>query len=174
MHRPLALLVFPPLAVLAACGGTAQAPTPTAPRPPTTAPAPVSASPSIASSPVASPSVASSPSPATATALPPPSTPSPTAGAPATATPVTSVQTVWVGNTDGGGVFLRNSPHDGDRSDALPDGTPLTITGDEVEGDGQRWYPVRTREGVDGYVQVIYTTKSEPTGSPTPSGAPPK
>ncbi|HEV7664436.1 MAG TPA: SH3 domain-containing protein [Chloroflexota bacterium] len=87
---------------------------------------------------------------------------------------MTAVTTVWVGNTDGGGVYLRNSPHDGDRADVLPDGTPLTVTGDEVEGDGQRWYPVKTPDGTEGYVQVIYTTRTQPTATPTPSGAPPK
>jgi hypothetical protein len=184
MQRILALLVLVGLSVLAACSGPSQPANPTAApaAKPTAAPAVAvaSTSPSPAAAVVASsPSsvaavVASSPSPATATALPAPTTPSPTPASPATATPSASVTTVWVGNTDGGGVYLRNSPHDGDRADVLPDGTPLTVTGTEQEGDGQRWYPVRTADGTEGYVQVIYTTTTEPQGPPTPPQGEPK
>jgi hypothetical protein len=96
-------------------------------------------------------------SPAPATAIPPPLTPSPTPASPAIATPVTATTTVWVGNTDGGGVYLRNSRHDGDRAGVLPDGTHSSRSpGTEVEGDGQRWDPVRTADGTEGYVRVIY------------------
>jgi hypothetical protein len=56
----------------------------------------------------------------------------------------------------------------------LPDGTQLTITGTEQEGDGQRWYPVRTDDGTEGFVQVIYTTMTEPQGSPAPPQGEPK
>jgi hypothetical protein len=79
-----------------------------------------------------------------------------------------------VGNTDNSGVYLRNSPHIGDRADVLTDGTQLMVTGVEVEGDGQNWYPVRTADGTEGYVQVIYTTKTEPTEPPQPPQNPPK
>jgi hypothetical protein len=71
-------------------------------------------------------------------------------------------------------VYLRNSPHDGDRADVLPDGTQLTVTGTEQEGDGQRWYPVRTDDGTEGFVQVIYTTMTEPQGPPSPPQGEPK
>ena len=88
-------------------------------------------------------------------------------------TPVAGVVIVWVGNTEGNGVFLRRSPHDGDRDIVLADGTALAVTGEEVEGDGQRWYPVKTSDNAEGYVQVIYTTKVQPTGPPpTPQGEP--
>jgi hypothetical protein len=187
MHRILPFLVVFGLALLAACSGSGQtaAPTPTTAAKAATTPSPAAAaaavsSPSPATSAGGSPSPAaaaavSSPSPATATALPPPTTPSPTAGAPATATPVTAQpQTVWVANTDGGGVWLRNSEHDGDRTEVvLADGTQLTITGEEVEGDGQRWYPVRTTENREGFVQVIYTSQTPPSGPPeAPRGEP--
>jgi hypothetical protein len=195
MQRILALLVLVGLAALVACSGASQPANPTAAAPakPTAAAAVAAASPS--SSPAAaagstspspaaaaastSPSPAaavasSSPSPATATALPPPTVPSPTPAPPSTATPVAAARTVWVGNTDGGGVYLRNSPHDGDRADVLPDGTQLTVTGTEQEGDGQRWYPVRTDDGTEGFVQVIYTTMTEPQGPPSPPQGEPK
>jgi hypothetical protein len=48
------------------------------------------------------------------------------------------------------------------------------MTGDEIEGDGQRWYPVRTADGGDGFVQVIYTTRVEPSGPPAPPEGQPK
>jgi hypothetical protein len=160
VQRVLALFVLVGLALQAACSASSSvAPTPV--------PAAVlTVPPAVA----ASVGTVSSPSPATPTALPP----SPTAVALRTPTAVAAKITVWVGDTDGGGVFLRNSPHDGDRADVLLDGTPLTITGDEVEGDGQRWYPVKTSDGFDGYVQVIYTTTVEPSGPPAPPQAPPK
>jgi hypothetical protein len=82
--------------------------------------------------------------------------------------------TVWVGETDGGGVYLRNSPHEGDRAEALPDGTPLRVTGDEEEGDGQRWYPVNLANGASGYVPVMYTTQVEPSSPPGPPQGLPK
>jgi hypothetical protein len=114
------------------------------------------------------PRVASSP-PAVATRPP---TPPPAPAGIATAVPASI--TVWVGETDGGGVYLRNSPHDGDRAEVLPDGTPLLVSGDEEEGDGQRWYPVKTVDGASGYVQVIYTTRVEPSGPPGPPRVQPK
>ena len=46
--------------------------------------------------------------------------------------------------------------------------------GDEEEGDGQRWYPVQTADGASGYVQVIYTTRVEPSGPPAPPRGQPK
>jgi hypothetical protein len=56
----------------------------------------------------------------------------------ATPTVVSASLVVWVANTDGGGVFLRNSPVDGDRtSTVLADNTPLVVSGELVEGDGE-------------------------------------
>ena len=88
---------------------------------------------------------------------------------------MTAPQTVWVANTDGGGVFLRNSEHEGDRTDVvLPENTQLTLNGSEVEGDGQRWYPVNTTDGRAGFVPVIYTTLTQPTAPPAPRQGQPK
>ena len=77
-------------------------------------------------------------------------------------------------NTGGGGVYLRNSPHDGDRGRVLPEGTQLEVSGAEVEGDGQNWYAVQTMDdGAEGYVPVTYTARSEPKEPPgAPQGEP--
>ena len=82
---------------------------------------------------------------------------------------MTQSVSVWVANTDGGGVFLRNSPHDGDRSSSvLAENTQLTVTGELTEGDGQNWYPVVTDDGSTGYVPQQYTTMTDPQAGPRP------
>ena len=127
-------------------------------------------------SPAASP--AASPAPSPAAVAPSPSavgaSTAPSSGAAPTATAVAAPEVVWIGNTDGSGVYLRNSPHDGDRGDVLPDGTQVTITGEQLEGDGKTWYPVSTENAGDGYVQVEYVTRTEPTGTPAPPVGAPK
>ena len=77
---------------------------------------------------------------------------------------------MWVANTQGGGVFLRNSPHEGDRANAsaIAENTPLTVTGELVEGDGQQWWPVTTPDGDAGYVPQPYTTEKDPQAPPAP------
>jgi hypothetical protein len=90
--------------------------------------------------------------PATATAAPKPTnTPEPT-----------RPDTVWVGNTDGDGVYIRATPVMADRVRAYLDGTPLTIIGDDVDGDDQHWKHVRTPDGLEGYVPSIYTVDTPP------------
>jgi hypothetical protein len=69
---------------------------------------------------------------------------------------------VYVGNTDGQGVFVRKTPVMADRLRAYPDGTALTISGDEVDGDGQHWRHVTTPDGVEGYVPAMYTVDTPP------------
>jgi hypothetical protein len=87
----------------------------------------------------------------------------------ATPTVVSASLVVWVANTDGGGVFLRNSPVDGDRtSTVLADNTPLVVSGELVEGDGENWYPVTTDDGSTGYVPRQYTTTTDPQAGPQP------
>jgi hypothetical protein len=91
-------------------------------------------------------------SPVAATAAPKPTdTPQPA-----------SSQTVWVGNTDGEGVYVRNTPAMSDRAGAYADGTPLTIIGEDVEGDGQQWKHVRTPDGLEGFVPSMYTVDTPP------------
>lgn len=65
-------------------------------------------------------------------------------------------------------MFLRNSPHDGDRAGVIAENTPLTVTGEMVEGDGQQWWPVRTPDAQEGYVPVPYTTEKDPQAPPAP------
>jgi hypothetical protein len=94
------------------------------------------------------------------------------AAAPATATPAPPKptntaepqpsETVWVGNTDGEGVYLRNSPVMADRARAYVDGTPLTVVGEDVDGDDQHWKHVRAPDGFEGYVPSIYTVDTPP------------
>jgi hypothetical protein len=74
-----------------------------------------------------------------------------------TPTPVT----VYVGNDGGTTVFLYNSPTIGDRIEAYPDGTPLQIVGEDVEGDGLTWHFVRAPDGTEGYVPVDDTFPGE-------------
>jgi hypothetical protein len=69
---------------------------------------------------------------------------------------------VYVGNTDGEGVYVRNTPVMSDRVRAYADGTALTIIGDDVDGDGQHWKHVRTPDGLEGYVPAMYTTTTQP------------
>jgi hypothetical protein len=76
--------------------------------------------------------------------------------------------TVWVANTEGGGVYLRNSPDQGDRAGVLAENTPLTVTGELTEANGQNWYPVTTADGSTGYVPETYTTPTDPQAPPLP------
>ena len=69
---------------------------------------------------------------------------------------------MYVGNTDGEGVYIRNTPTMDDKARAYPDGTALTIIGDDVDGDGQHWKHVRTPDGLEGYVPAMYTTDAPP------------
>jgi hypothetical protein len=131
--------------VLSACGVLGGAPASTAvPAAPTGVPS------TSAPAPVAKPS-------ASAEASPAPAKPSATA-----TVPVAQVNTVWVGNTDGEGVYVRSTPVMADRAKAYPDGTPLTIVGEDVDGDGQHWKHVKTPDGLEGYVPSIYTVDSPP------------
>src|SRR5258706_2454686 len=129
--------------LVSACGGlgglTGSPPTPESTVAPTIVPTVARA----AASPVASPSAA----------------PRPTA---TTVVVAAKTDTVWVGNTDGEGVFVRKTPAMADRLKAYPDGTPLTIAGDDVDGDGQHWKHVKTPDGLDGYVPSIYTVDAQP------------
>jgi hypothetical protein len=88
--------------------------------------------------------------------------PSPVAKPTATTATAAAIEKVWVGNTDGEGVFVRKTPVMAVRVRAYPDKSLLTIVGEDVDGDGQKWHHVRTPDGVDGYVPVQYTVTTEP------------
>jgi hypothetical protein len=152
MSRLLALLLMMTATTLIACsesgGSRAAANSPAVPTTPS--------APSVA--------VAASPSPVPTRPSPPPS-----AAAGAMPTAVSAPLIVWVANTDAGGVFLRNSPDDGDRaSSILADNTRLTVTGELTEGDGENWYPVTIEDGSSGYVPQQYTTMTDPEAGPRP------
>jgi hypothetical protein len=107
-----------------------------------------------AAAPTSSPTIAR----AAASAIPSPSpSPRPTA----TSEPA-KADTVWVGNTDGQGVFVRKTPVMADRIRAYPDTTALTIVGDDVDGDGQHWKHIKTPDGLEGYVPAMYTVDTPP------------
>ncbi len=117
--------------------GQAQpTPVPTAPTVATTPPSPVPPKPSAA--------------------------PSPSPVAKPTATPEPELTTVWVGNTDSQGVFLRRTPSMADRLRAYPDRTPLTIIDVDVDAEGMQWHHVRAPDGQEGYVPVTFTVTTEP------------
>jgi hypothetical protein len=107
--------------------------------------------------PTTAPTVAATPTraaaPATATPAPKPT---------ATPEPSAAANTVYVGNTDGEGVYLRKTPNMDDRLKAYPDGTMLTVIGDDVDNDDQHWKNVRAPDGTEGYVPSMYTTESAP------------
>ena len=120
---------------------------------PAATPVPATAPPTVAVSPVPT-------KPAAAAAV---ASPSPVAKPTATTASSTSaVERVWVGNTDGEGVYLRKTPVMADRIKAYPDKTVLVIIDVDVEGDGQSWHHVRAPDAVEGYVPVQYTVTTEP------------
>lgn len=90
----------------------------------------------------------------------------------ATAPPATNApRRVYVGNTDGEGVFLRRTPAQSDRIKAFADGTALDVTGPPVQAEGQTWLPVRAPDGTDGFVPERYTVATAPV-APPPIAAP--
>jgi hypothetical protein len=110
--------------------------------------------------PTAAPTIVPTVARAAASAVPSPS-PSPLPRPTPTAV-VAAANTVWVGNTDGEGVFVRKTPVMADKARAYVDGTPLTVVGDDVDGDGQHWKHVKTPDGLEGYVPAIYTVAVQP------------
>jgi hypothetical protein len=76
--------------------------------------------------------------------------------------PAQAADTVYVGNTDGQGVFVRKTPVMADRVRAYADGTALTIVGEDVDGDNQHWKHIKTPDGLEGYVPAMYTVDSPP------------
>jgi len=94
--------------------------------------------------------------PATATATQPAATPTPSTPTPTTPTPQPIAR---VGNTGGDGVYLRHTPHLADVWIAWRDGTPLTLTGGEADGDGEHWLQVRDPRGNVGWVPARYVIR---------------
>lgn len=93
-----------------------------------------------------------------------PASASPTAqptasGAHATPTRTAQPSVAHVGNTGGDGVYLRHTPHLSDTWIAWRDGTPLTLTGAEADGDGQHWYQVKDPKGDVGWMPAQYVIR---------------
>ena len=134
------LLALVSLLVVTACGvlpGAAPAATPTT---------------AATTQPTAQATPTRQASPAAATAAPKPTeAPKPSAA-----------NTVYVGNTDGEGVYVRKTPNMDDKVSAYSDGTALAIIGDDVDGDGQHWKHVRTPDGLEGFVPAMYTSDAPP------------
>ena len=81
---------------------------------------------------------------------------------PGSLSPISAPQSVWVGRTDGAGVYLRNTPSLNDRSRAYPDGTEMIWLGDETDADGHHWYKVRTPDSFIGWIPTDYLVQSPP------------
>lgn len=61
--------------------------------------------------------------------------------------------TVVVADTGGAGVNMRDTAStDGKVVAQLEDGTQLTITGDSVSGNNYTWWPVKTKDGIAGFI----------------------
>ena len=75
--------------------------------------------------------------------------------------------TVYVGNTDGDGVFLRRTRNLADRITAYPDDTPLVVLGPDTPENGITWKHVRTPDGKVGYVPAQYTVSAATVATPT-------
>lgn len=96
----------------------------------------------------------------TQTATPTPAGPTATPGTPTPAAPTPTVPaTGRVGNTGGDGVYLRHSPRLSDTWIAYRDGTVMTLTGSEADGDGEHWLQVRDPHGNVGWIPARYLVR---------------
>jgi hypothetical protein len=65
-------------------------------------------------------------------------------------------------NTGGQGLFLRPEPNRNNQPiTTLPDGTRLEQIGEDVPGPDFVWRPVRTPDGLEGYVAVDFLAPSQ-------------
>jgi len=81
-------------------------------------------------------------------------TPQPTPSPRPTATPAPA--DVVVGNTGGSGVYVRRAPVEGATIKAWPDGTRLTVVGEDRQAGGGTWRNVRDPGGDVGWVPAQY------------------
>jgi hypothetical protein len=93
---------------------------------------------------------------------PTPITPTPETSALASPSDVPRPQSVFVGNTNGEGVYLRRTPSSEYRDAPYPDGTELAIIGPETEAEGETWLHVRRPDVREGWVPQRYTTSTPP------------
>ena len=107
----------------------------------------------------------------TLTPLPPTPTPTPTLSPTITLTPVSTFYEV--GNTDGDGVYLRESAGGDKRIKAWPDGALMMVVGPDQSIDTRLWRHVQDPDGNRGYVPVEYLVKHvPPTPVPTKTSTP--
>jgi hypothetical protein len=93
----------------------------------------------------------------------PSETPRPSLTFTPTPTPVPAV----VHGTGGQGVFLRDAPGlSGIKIASLQEGDTVEVLGPPVEKDGTLWIPVRTAEGISGWMALEYCATVTPTSTP--------
>lgn len=91
------------------------------------------------------------------TAVPSPPTPVVKPTAVPTAAPAAEANKIMlVGNTDGQGVYLRRTPRLGDKLQAWPDRTRMEVTGNQVDGDGRKWWKVKAPSGAEGFIPIEF------------------
>ena len=144
----------------AAGAAAATAPLPTPP-PTVAAPLPAAAATANPYSTLLAPASPTSQPPVIATAASASPTSHPPTVTAVQSEPVTS--TVYVGNTDGDGVFLRRTRNMADRIAAYPDGTQLVVLGPDTSENGITWKHVRAPDGKVGYVPAQYTVAAAST-----------
>jgi hypothetical protein len=81
--------------------------------------------------------------------------------------PVATLRHAFVAHTDGEGVYVRRTTESNDKLKAWPEGTRFEVIGDQLAVSGVTWLPVRTPDGVRGFVPAQYTSSAPPTAVPT-------
>jgi hypothetical protein len=114
--------------------------------------------------------------PPTETPVPPQPTdtvaPAPTVVPTAAPVPSATPAPLYVGKTDGDGIWLRASPPSGDKLQAWPDGTKMVTVGPDKSVDGKVWKNVKDPKGTVGWVSADYLL-SAPEAAPAGDAATP-
>lgn len=80
------------------------------------------------------------------------------AGATRVISRTTNGQTLYVANTDGLGVYLRQAPGSNDKLKVWPDDTPMVVVGPSQPVGGSTWQNVRDPDGDVGWIPSPYLT----------------
>ncbi len=89
-----------------------------------------------------------------------------------TTTPDALEVTLFVGRTNGDGVYVRRQVDSTDRIKAWPDGTKLVVVGPAVAAAGRVWRNVRDPDGNVGFVPSEYLVDTLPTAVVEPDQTP--
>ena len=90
--------------------------------------------------------------------------------APAIGPTAASATVLYVGHTEGIGVFVRRTPSLADKLKAWPDGTPMVVVGADRQQGGQNWKNVRDPDGNVGWVPAEYLVeRAQATVAPPPA-----